>query len=192
MPVFVCGPKDKAPKGAFVVNTTSRSTEEWSKALSPFFLGPVDLYQGHVSQNVENAWQYAKVYSWQLQDPANPFSDPSPEYFSWAKWGWEAKTAVRYPFGKDAKPVYSYWDGKKLTYTDARKEIYVPLYKKAVQDTEAFKKLTDLCNKQDVWLWDFDGYNKDKLGFDYDDVINCPTKKMGHAFVLSGMIEGFI
>lgn len=32
--------------------------------LSPFFLGPVSLYDGHVAKNVENAWQYAKVTKW--------------------------------------------------------------------------------------------------------------------------------
>ena len=36
------------------------SSQEWSKGLSPFFLGPVPLWDGMVATNVENAWQYCK------------------------------------------------------------------------------------------------------------------------------------
>lgn len=32
-----------------------------ARRLSPFFLGPVALYDGHVAKNVENAWQYSKA-----------------------------------------------------------------------------------------------------------------------------------
>lgn len=53
--IRVVGPNFKAPDGATVINTTSRSTA-WSSGLSPFFLGPVDLYWGHVAKNVENFW----------------------------------------------------------------------------------------------------------------------------------------
>jgi hypothetical protein len=36
------------------INTTSRSGN-WSKGLSPFFLGPVDLYGGHTAKNVSDS-----------------------------------------------------------------------------------------------------------------------------------------
>ena len=61
MAVFVTGFNEKVPSDAVIVNTTSRSND-WSKGLSPFFLGPVDLYAGLSAKNVENAWQFAKVY----------------------------------------------------------------------------------------------------------------------------------
>jgi hypothetical protein len=66
----------KAPDGAVVINTTSRSSG-WSIGLSPFLLGPVKLYGDYVSQNVENAWQYSKVYC-QFTDENN---EPSTAYF---------------------------------------------------------------------------------------------------------------
>jgi hypothetical protein len=46
----------------FIVNTTSKAENDWQRDLSPFHLGPCELYDGHVSKNMENAWQYSKVY----------------------------------------------------------------------------------------------------------------------------------
>lgn len=61
--IYVIGPQNKAPDDAVVINTTSRSAN-WSKGLSPFFLGPVKLYGDYVSQNVENVrlCYYSNIY----------------------------------------------------------------------------------------------------------------------------------
>ena len=45
-----------------VVVTVSKSTS-WSVGLSPFKLGPCELYSGFTSFNMENAWQYNIVKS---------------------------------------------------------------------------------------------------------------------------------
>lgn len=42
---------------SIIINTTSRS-DNWSRGLSPFLVGPIHLYDGYISQNMENAWQY--------------------------------------------------------------------------------------------------------------------------------------
>ena len=44
-------------------------------------------------------------------------------------------------------PLYSLWDGQKLGYVDARKQIYIPLYSGAVINTPAFTKL------KEVFIW---------------------------------------
>lgn len=41
----------------------------------------------------------------------------------------------------------------------------------------------------ELWLWDFDAYDHRALGMTYEDVINNPTKKCGHAFILAMMLE---
>lgn len=179
--IRICDPFTKQKD---YINTTSRS-KTWSKALSPFFLGPVKLYDHYVAQNVENAWQYSKVYPQFVDDNQNPTED----YFIWSNIGWNKSWADRYPMGKNTKPLYSYWNKQKLNYIQARKIIYAPLYANAVQNTQAFKKLQELANIQDVWLWDFDGYDHKKLNMSYEDVINCSTRKMGHAFVLAMLLE---
>lgn len=171
-----------------IVNTTSRSNE-W-RGLSPFFLGPVNLYGGNMARNVENGWQFAKVYKKHLDDEGNP----SKEYFKWAKNGWGDDWAHRYPMGKGAIPEYSFWDGEKLSYIEARKKIYIPLYSAAVKESEAFKRLKETAKQadkdgRDIVLKDFDGYNHKKLGLTYDQVINLETRKMGHGFVLAMLLE---
>lgn len=187
--IRIVGPKDRDYDRHLVVNTTSRSPEAWSRGLSPFHLGPVQLYEGaglREAKNVENAWQYAKVYEHHVDGDGNP----TQAYFDWARDGWASRRAVRYPMGKGAIPEYSWWAGEKLGYIDARKKIYVPLYTRAVINTRTFEKLRDLYEKRgEIWLWDFDGYDHVKLGMSLKDVLNEPAKKMGHAFVLAMIFE---
>lgn len=178
------------PPGAIVINTTSRS-DNWSKGLSPFFLGPVELYDGHVSQNCENAWQFSKIYSKHLDEDGNP----SEEYWQWAKAGWADSYAHRYPMGKGVKPEFSWWNGKKLDYIAARREIYIPLYAKAVKQSKAYEMLQEEALRandlgQDLYLRDFDGYKRENKT--WEEIISDPTKKMGHAFVLAMMLEGYV
>ena len=182
--IRICGYYCKLPNYSIIIDTTSRSTN-WSKGLSPFYLGPVITPHG-ISKNVENAWQYSKVYSEHIND-----GEPNSSYWTWLQEGFKNKRGVRYPMGKGAKPVYSYWNGQHLSYIEARKHIYCPLYSEAVRNTEAFKTLQNVVanSKYQVWLKDFDGYDHKALGMSYQDVINCESRKMGHAFVLGMMLE---
>ena len=95
------------------------------------------MYDKYKSINIENAWQFAKVYEYYLEEDGTV----GERYFNWAQDGWNDIKAHRYPMGKDAKPLYSIWDGEKLTYVEARKKIYIPLYSAAVKKTFAFGKL---------------------------------------------------
>lgn len=159
------------------IDTTSRS-KTWSRELSPFYLGPVKLWGKHISQNVENGWQFSKVYEGQT----------GREWLKWAKAGWASKRAERYPMGKGSKPLFLFWDGEKLPYIEARKKVYCPLYANAVEKTEAYDKLKELFKYGDLHLRDFDGYNHYELGMSFEDVLNCETRKSGHAFVLAMML----
>lgn len=188
--IYVIGPYDKLPIHLQdkILNTTSRS-DNWGRGFSPFFLGPIDLYGGYTAKNMENAWQYSKVYEYYLEEDGSV----GERYFNWAKDGWNTQRAHRYPMGKEAKPLYSYWDGEKLSYIEARKKIYIPLYAKYIQQTFAFEKLKKLHEQnEDVYLWDYDGYNHKQLGLTYDQVINDPNRKMGHAFVIAMLLEGYL
>jgi len=184
MTVRIIGPKDIRPVDA--IDTTSRSLG-WSRGLSPFFVGPVALYGGHTALNVENAWQFSKVYPEHVGADGTPTED----YWEWAKAGWADKRAHRYPMGKGRVPKFSWWDGKALSYLEARRRIYFPLYAKAVSKTSAFHHLLNLyLQLGEVTLWDFDGYDHRALGMTYSDVLNNPERKMGHAFVLGHLLEG--
>lgn len=176
-----------------VINTTSRSND-FGRDLSPFFLGPCELYDEYVSKHVEGGWQYSKVYARFLDKNDNP----TPDYLKWAKEGWNNSYAVRYPMGKGMKPAFSWWAGEKLTYIEARKKVYIPLYAEAVQKHPSFAKLKDMYEinvqvlGEDLYLLDFDGYDHKELGMTYDEVINCEKRKMGHAFVLAMLLENYL
>lgn len=188
MVIRVVGPRDYTPLGELVVNTTSRSTESWSKGLSPFFLGPIPLYEGAPRSTalvMENAWQFSKVYPRHVGADGNPTQD----YFEWARAGWADPRAVRYPMGKGAKPAFSWWGGEALPYVQARLRVYVPLYGRAVSKTPAFARLLTLCRENGgVTLWDFDGYDHLKLGLTVKEVLHS-ERKCGHAFVLAALLE---
>jgi hypothetical protein len=92
--------------------------------------------------------------------------------------------------GKDAIPLYSFWAGKKYNYIEARRKIYIPLYRDAAKKTEAFSHLKMLHeNGINLVLWDFDGYSTTNS---MEEIILDPKKKMGHCFVLKWMLEGLL
>lgn len=185
--IRVVGPSD-ARYFRNAINVCSNSSNEW-KSLSPFLMGPVKLYGIYTAQNMENAWQYSKVYPCHVDESGNP----TPSYRKWALEGWMNERAVRYPMGKGAIPLYSLWDGEKLDYISARKKIYIPLYSKLARATIGYKKLEMMCeNGGEIVLFDFDGYDNERFNMTMDEVVNNPKKKMGHAFVLKMMLEGMI
>lgn len=183
--VIVVGPRDRdIPKDVRVVSTVAKTTF-WSQ-LSPFRLGPCKLWGGYSSKTMENAWQYSKVY----KEHVGKDGDPNKKWVQWARTGWANERAVRYPMGRGAVPEYSWWDGQRLGYIQARAKIYIPLYARLVKRTEAFTKLRRMYERQDeLWLWDYDGYDRRKVGHRLVDVLTDPTRKMGHAFVLAMLLE---
>jgi hypothetical protein len=173
------------------INCTS-SEDDWGKKrdLSPFYLGPCKLYGGHTSRTMENAWQYSKVFAEHVGDDGLPTA----AYFEWAEEGWNRPRAERYPMGKGAKAEFHWWNGKKLTKVEARKEIYVPLYAEQVtkptnRTFDGLEKLWLLMrgrNKGTLCLMDFDAY--DYTGMSLTDVLNNPAKSLGHGFVLAMLL----
>jgi hypothetical protein len=174
---------------AIVINTTSRSSD-FGKCFSPFLLGPVRLYDNRIAMNVENAWQFSKVYKHHTDEDGSPTED----YWRWAKDGWKEERAHRYPMGKGAKPSYSYWSGEKLGYIEARKKIYIPIYSDAIKrySEPQLEYVKQLSLERDVYLRDFDGYNNKKVGMSYEDVIHNVCRPMGHAFILAMMVDEYL
>jgi hypothetical protein len=180
------------PDNPIFVNTTSRS-QTWGKRLSPFFAGPCPLYSGAPcleAKNVENAWQFSKVYPDHYPDHIGTDGDPTEAWHRWAKIGYLTERGIRYPVGRGAKPIYSWWDGKRLGYVESRKEIYIPLYSQAIHPLKEFRKLVELLKEHgEVVLWDFDGYDRKAAGKSLNDVIHDPSRPMGHSFVLEKMLR---
>lgn len=181
--IKIIGPRDQRQPNT--IDTTSHSSHDWSSGLSPFKLGPIQLYAGHVANLFENAWQFTKLYP----EHADSNGQPTEAYWTWATNGWKSSKPHRYPMGKGRKPLCSLWNGHRLGYIDARKQIYLPLYQRAVKETSAYRILEETYHREGtVILFDFDGYQHAGLGMTLLDVLNCPTRICGHAFILAMML----
>lgn len=190
--IRMIGPHDRPAftkrKGTILIDVTSHS-RTWTQVFSPFLLGPVPLYGEYVSQNVENAWQYSKVYPKHITEEGLV----NQEYWRWARRGWENQRANRYPMGKGAIPAFSLWDGDRLGYVAAKQRIYIPLYEQAVRDSGYLRSLVQFvedCQADglEVGFFDFDVFDLQKERLTYDQVLNS-NRKLGHAFVLARMVE---
>ncbi len=174
--------RSRAPEGALVVNTCSNAQTGWQRDLSPFLIGPCELYGGRVSQNMENAWQFQKLYKVHADADGNP----TDKYWEWAETGWADERAHRYPMGRGAVPLCGFWDGEKLDYVESRKAIYGPIYAKAVQRTQGWLDLKKLYEQEnEIWLRDWDGRQTNQT---MSEVLNDPRRKMGHSFVLKMLL----
>ena len=155
------------------IDTTSNSGQY--RDLSPFVL------PAPPAQNLENLWQFSKVY----RQYADALNNPTPAYYEWRDGGFNDIQAHRYPMGKGAIPLYSLRDNERLGYIEARKKIYATIYAENVISTESFKLLQKLYARDGAMvLRDYDAYDHNKFGMTLIDVINNPKRKMGHAFVL--------
>lgn len=173
--------KRKFVDDVFDIDTTSGSGE--FRELSPFVLRVPNPITGE-PVIFENFWQFSKVYSCHLWN-----GEPNEEWWNWRRYGWANQRAIRYPMGKGAKPEYSFWNGEKLRYIEARKKIYAPIYAKFVELTSSFRLLKILSDRgHDIILRDYDAYDHAGLDMTLRDVINNPHRKMGHAFVLVMML----
>ena len=175
----------KLPSGVVVVDTTSNTHPIYAH-LSPFIL------PAPPAKCFENLWQYSKVYKKHIM-PIDEYPDAS--WYKWRDAGYANDRAVRYPMGKGAIPEYSFWNGEKLGYIEARKKIYAPKYAENVATTDSYKILHEQyaeceLRNQEIILLDYDAYDHIALGMSLVDVINDPTRKMGHAFVLIMMLTG--
>jgi hypothetical protein len=176
--LYVTSFREKIPESSVAIDTTSRS----KSVFSPFLSGCTAPIKAN---RMENAWQYSKVYA-QHDDGGKP----NKEWSRWNHEGLNKSWADRYPAGKGAIPLYTWYNDQQLSYVDARKALYVPLYRNMIENNKAAQveidKIIKLLVTTDVYLKDFDGYNDPDKTF--DEIINDPKKKMGHAFVLREII----
>lgn len=190
--ILVLNNSEKAPSNSLDINVTSRSTT-WARGLSPFIIEGGSVWTGDHAKNVENLWQYSKVHRCHVDSDNNPNED----WFKWAKRGWNTKSGIRYPMGKEARPLYSYWNGRKYDYLEAKEKLYVKMYYRSVVKTDAYKELRALYEeclnkKTTLVLRDFDAYNHINLKMTPYEVLKSEKRKFGHGFVLMFMLLGLL
>ena len=146
-----------------------------------------------IFQNLENGWQGSKVYTCELSDPSDNMSDPNIEFFETRKKLWaDKKGHRRKQFGKKTNrniPCYSWWKGEKLSYVDARKKIYCPIYSQLVQQTDSYQKLKQLVDDgTNIQILDYDGFDFEDESL--KDIVNDPNRVFGHGLVLVALLRG--
>ena len=191
---------------------------------------------------MENIWQFSKVYKrvpytkefysrWNQTEirkhPSeihlNKDGKLTDKNWAWRKKGFECKYPVRYPVGFNHRGecLYALEDGKddkndskeKLSYIDARKRIYVPVYTRLVKQQRQYKELVERLNKgENLLIIEIDGphqealsYYKEKYGVDDDFIVgstivatesnlkimlNDSKFPFGHGYVLAMALMG--
>lgn len=185
--------KDPRPRIDYymAVNVCSSSTG-WSKGLSPMILGPVEHnekdYNGSLLPTatcIENLHQGVKGYDIDLDDKGNLL----PSYYERKHRIFTSKKGIRHPVpninkeGNKSMCLFSFVNGERLTYMEARKKVYCPLYAKMVVKSEAFARLSHMMNKgYNILLLDYDGYPVDSTTL--EAAFNDISRPFGHGHVL--------
>lgn len=188
--VTVLSLKDKSPKSCDLDIIPVSKDEEWG-SLSPFHLGPCRTPDGTMFHNMENLWQYSKVYQEHLINSNDLFhGEIAAEWWEWHLKGSMTKQAHRYPMGKGQQALFSKWGDLRLSYVAARKQIYVPEYAKLLVQQKMFKRLLKEYKKgAHIVLRDYDTYDILKAYPDsrspWISAIQNSNAKFGHAFVIA-------
>ena len=169
------------------INVCSSGQGVW-KQLSPMKLGPI-LFDEHypdgsvvekTATNLENLWQSAKVWPGE-EDEKTGY--PTPEWYTRRDKICHDVKGHRHI--KKEAPLYSWWQGQRLNYDEARRTIYIPLYMKLVQKTLAWQKLKTMVDSgEKVQILGYDGRDYEDLEAELEDL----TKPFGHELVLCGML----
>lgn len=228
---FKAGPKYAKVPGFININITSQNSKSVGAQLSPFVL------KNEQGQIFENVWQFAKFYDvvpetaqsedpkalkawqWKLEQHATN-GEPNEHYKIWREAGMNFPYPVRRPVPKGKLPLCHIWNDRKLGYIDARKEIYIPLYKKLASQTEDYVLLKYLVKQgYKIQLLDFDGPATDdsmtESDFErlskipnfidseypgsvvvneqnWETLVNSKDIILGHGYVLAAMILGIV
>lgn len=191
------------------INVTSGSKGIW-KQLSPFHLGPIEVSKygwNHatdpgekvrqvemplIATNVENVWQASKV--WTGEENAID-KIPIKEFFTRRSAVWTDPKAHRHiKKGKGPNknvPLYSLWGTQKLSYVEARKKIYCPIYSDLVKKTEAYKELERRVSQgENLLLIEYDGYDEVQEKKSLSECLNDASRPFGHGLVLKCLLTG--
>jgi len=143
---------------------------------------------------MENLWQASKVEPKWVEGR----KQPPEEWWKRRDRIWTDPKAHRHVIPKNERVAAGFrpqcfWNGKYIDWVDARKEVYIPLYVKYVQKTEAWKRLMQLFNEgANIQILGYDGRSEVRGGdaFSLFDEFNDTSQPFGHEMVLMCMLRG--
>lgn len=136
----------------------------------------------------ENYWQSGKVIE----------GIPHEKTVAW--WKGEEKPHRRYPNSKGKKVLHAVYEGREpLGYIESRKQVYVPLYYKMIENRERIAYWhSQIKAGKTVVVYDFDGpHDTDGNPICVEvsrellrEKINDPKFPFGHGYVVASILAG--
>lgn len=187
---FWTGPGDKIwPKMYGYRNINCCTSSKSFSCLSPMKLGPIKE-KGLVSENLENFWQFSKVWKDDLDEEGNI----KEEFYKRRKKAFASKKATRHVPGKKGKYCeFVLWGEERLDFYEAKKKIYCKLYEKYAVKTQAFKELLDMIEGgYNIQILGYDGRDiKDISTFPYEEEMRSSEHIFGHEIVLAHLLHEY-
>ena len=177
------------------INVGSGSRGDF-KQLMPTKLGPLPLrFKGDKTtadvKNVQNVWQFAKVYPRDIGLDGNLV----PAWFTTRLKGWADPNGHQWSKKKQPKgikPIFFLWGRDvKLQYLEARSRIFCRVYATLATQTLAYRRLVELIEKgTNIQILGLDGYDYVAEKRSLYECINDPNRNFGHEFILAGLLTG--
>jgi hypothetical protein len=192
----------KHPKLDGYTNIQVCSNVKRGKEVSPMCLGPitehleVDKHGKLLPPAVlfENFWQGIKCFTFELDEKTSTIL---PIYFDRREKNFSDTKPHRrvYPkkvlIEKKAKVEFSYFNGKRYGWVEARKLIYCPMYAEMVTKTRYFKELKyRLEQGENLLIIGYDGFSFDPERDDAKAHLEDTSKSVGHEFVICCLLAG--
>ena len=157
-------------------------------------LGPIPLkFKGDKTsadvKNVENIWQFSKVFAQDIGLNDKPTSD----WFAARLKGWADPKGYQRAKKKQVagvKPVFFFWGREdKLEFLEARKRIFCRVYAMLASQTAAYRTLVELIQKgTNVQILGLEGYDYIQEQRSLNQCLLDPDRGFGPAFVLAGLL----
>lgn len=182
------GPKTHPRREGYLNIDVTSGTMSRFKALSPMLLGPTNTIPS--AQNIENLWQFSKVFEGDLDEEGNLTKD----YLDRRNAGY-ADTKAHRRSKRVGSFQFHYWKGKRIKRLKARKEIYVRNYMNLAKKSQVYKELEIMVNNgTNIQIIGYDGIDydasNDKNGSLMKKMYINPDIKFGHELVLAAMLLG--
>lgn len=192
------------------INVCSSGTRPF-RDLSPMFLGPLRITdvdadgnkREYTAENIENAWQFSKVWSDDVEPAGDAAGVIKREWFTWRDRGWADRKAHRWPRGKHGtstanrnRPLFVHCSGERLPYEEARKRLYIAWYEQLARASPAYAALDGLVKAgSNVQIVGYDGYDfhgergDDGARRTLADCLADGSRPFGHELVLTAMLR---
>lgn len=176
--------------GPFQVIERRFPTRDYPDGVHPGFVAVNEQLQGAVSYNLENWWQYSKLYDVDGPFDLNYGNLPRTFLLRRAQGLGDPKPHRRALPKAKGTPVASYFDARVFSYIPSRK-FYCTVYEALVIRTPEYQNLLQrLANGENLLVIGYDGFDLPITNEAVQQAYDDPSRPFGHELVLFTMLNG--